>query len=204
MTSAARRLARPVGRRYDHGVRLRLRRARTDDARAIARVHVASWQHAYWDLLPRSYLRSLTTRGVGTSWRRRLAVAPPGEEVWVASVEDTVVGFCAAGPARDNRSWKGYAGEVTYLYVHPAMLGRGIGRALMDKALRELERRGCVWAEVAVLEGNAHARHFYEKLGLRFGGARWMDPRFGVNVVRHEMALNPVVDFAALRGAATR
>jgi ribosomal protein S18 acetylase RimI-like enzyme len=124
--------------------------------------------------------------------------------VWVACVENTVVGFCAAGPARDNRAWKGYAGEVTYLYVHPTMHRRGIGRALMHKALRELERRGCVWAEVAVLEGNAHARHFYDSLGLRFGGARWMDQRFGVNVVRHEMALNAVVDFAALRGAATR
>ncbi len=131
-------------------------------------------------------------------------MSPPGEQVWVAVVEGTVVGFCAAGPARDNRAWKGYAGEVTYLYVHPAMLGRGVGFALMQKALRELERRGCVWAEVAVLEQNARARSFYERLGLRFGGARWMDQRFGVNVVRHEMALNPVVDFAELRCTATR
>jgi len=163
---------------------------------------VASWQNAYRALLPADYLRTLTVRGVGQSWRRRLAVAPPGEEVWVATVEGTVVAFCAAGPARDNRLWNGYAGEVTYLYVHPAVIRHGIGASLMHKALSELERRGCVWAEVAVLEDNGPARRFYESLGLRFGGARWIDPRFGVAVVRHEKALNPVVDFSAIRDAA--
>ena len=183
-------------------MRVGLRRAGTDDARAIARVHVASWQHAYRGLLPTQYLSTLTVRGVGASWRRRLSVAPPGELVWVATVERTVVGFCAAGPARDNRSWNGYAGEVTYLYVHPQMIDHGVGRILMHKALADLEGRGCVWAEVAVLEDNASARRFYEKLGLRFGGARWIDPRFGVAVVRHEKPLNSVVDFATIRDVA--
>jgi ribosomal protein S18 acetylase RimI-like enzyme len=184
-------------------VLIRIRRARPDDARAIARVHVASWQAAYRELLPATYLDALTVRSVGTSWRRRLAIAPPGEVVWVSTVEGTVVAFCAAGPARDNRAWNGYAGEVTYLYVHPAIVGNGIGGALMHKALTDLERRGCVWAEVAVLEANTVARRFYEHLGLRFGGARWVDSRFGVAVVRHEKALNPIVDFDAIRGTTT-
>jgi GNAT superfamily N-acetyltransferase len=171
-------------------VLIRIRRARPDDARAIARVHVASWQAAYRELLPATYLDALTVRSVGTSWRRRLAIAPPGEVVWVSTVEGTVVAFCAAGPARDNRAWNGYAGEVTYLYVHPAIVGNGIGGALMRKALIDLE-------------ANTVARRFYEHLGLRFGGARWVDSRFGVAVVRHEKALNPIVDFDAIRGTTT-
>ncbi|MBW2464456.1 MAG: GNAT family N-acetyltransferase [Deltaproteobacteria bacterium] len=185
-------------------MKTRIRRARKDDARAIARVHVASWQHAYWDLLSKDYLRSLTVSDLTRSWRRRLSVPPPGEELWVTVTDEAVIAFCAAGPARDNRAWDGYAGEITYLYVHPSMVGRGVGTALMGRALGKLERRGCVWAEVAVLEGNHRARRFYDALGMRFGGARWVDARFEVPVIRHERALNAVVDFDSFRVESAR
>jgi len=141
----------------------------------------------------------MTVEEIARSWQRRIERPPPGEQLSVAVCAEDTIGFCAAGPARDNQIWKGYAGELTYLYVHPSMVGRGVGTALMKRALRDLEQRGCVWAEVAVLEANHRGRRFYEGLGMRFGGSRWMDPRFEAPVVRHERALNSVVDFDAIR-----
>ena len=42
-----------------------IRRARPEDAEAVARVHVAGWRHAYRGLLPDDYLD-------GLDWRDRV------------------------------------------------------------------------------------------------------------------------------------
>ncbi len=57
------------------------------------------------------------------------------------------------------------AGEVVALYVKPACQGRGIGKALWDRAMEEFKERGCVEAHVWVLAENVPAIHFYERQG---------------------------------------
>lgn len=179
-----------------------IRRARPSDARAIARVHSHSWQHAYRGLLSARYLASLSVDEITPVWRHRLRSAPAGLDPWLALLDETVVGFCLAHPHRDERELNGWAGEISYLYVHPSLTGRGIGSALLEHALHELAKRELRWVVISVLEANGRARRFYRRRGLRPDGARWIDRRFGVPVLRYAASLNPVVDFDALRAEA--
>jgi GNAT superfamily N-acetyltransferase len=59
------------------------------------------------------------------------------------------------------------------LYVTPARRGNGLGRALMEAALREARARGADTMEIGVDEPDLVARHLYESLGFtnRTGGA---------------------------------
>jgi ribosomal protein S18 acetylase RimI-like enzyme len=59
------------------------------------------------------------------------------------------------------------------LYVTPAMRGQGLGRALMEAALREARVRGADTMDIGVDEPDLAARHLYESLGFtnRAGGA---------------------------------
>ena len=59
------------------------------------------------------------------------------------------------------------------LYVEPACRGRGLGRALMEAALREARGRGADTMDIGVDEPDLAARRLYESLGFtnRAGGA---------------------------------
>ena len=58
------------------------------------------------------------------------------------------------------------------LYVAPASRGRGLGRALMEAALREARGRGADTMDIGVDEPDLAARRLYESLGFtnRAGG----------------------------------
>ncbi len=52
------------------------------------------------------------------------------------------------------------------LYVTPARRGSGLGRALMEAALKEARDRGADTMEIGVDEPDHIARHLYESLGF--------------------------------------
>jgi ribosomal protein S18 acetylase RimI-like enzyme len=52
------------------------------------------------------------------------------------------------------------------LYVAPACRGRGLGRALMEAALREARARGADTMDIGVDEPDLVARRLYESLGF--------------------------------------
>lgn len=58
------------------------------------------------------------------------------------------------------------------LYVTPARRGQGLGRALMEAAIREARGRGADTIDIGVDEPDAAARRLYESLGFtnRTGG----------------------------------
>src|ERR1700751_1627233 len=58
------------------------------------------------------------------------------------------------------------------LYVTPDRRGQGLGRALMEAALREARKRGADTMDIGVDEPDLAARHLYESLGFtnRAGG----------------------------------
>jgi GNAT superfamily N-acetyltransferase len=63
-------------------------------------------------------------------------------------------------------------GELMAIYVDPAYLRTGVGRALMTAARHRLRRVGVAGAVLWVLDGNVAAQRFYERGGWRFDGAR--------------------------------
>lgn len=75
----------------------------------------------------------------------------PNSNSWVAELDQTVVGFLSM-----------HGNEVGGLFLQPDNHGRGIGRALMDKAR---ETHGDLVLEV--FEENTVGRRFYDQYGFK-------------------------------------
>jgi GNAT superfamily N-acetyltransferase len=139
-----------------------IRLATPDDAAGIARVHVATWRHAYAGLVDAAYLDGLSVAAGTSRWAGLLADGDAATYVALEPDGD-VVGFATAGPARDADA-EG-AGEVYAVYVHPAAQRGGLGGALLDAACGWLADRGHRPVLLWVLTGNAAARAFYAARG---------------------------------------
>lgn len=171
---------------------VRIRPARSDDAEALATVHVRSWQAAYAGLIPQTYLDNLSLARRVDLWKRILAgTAWPSSGTLVAEVEDKVVGFVSLFPSRDDDQDPTLVGEVTSIYTVPEAWGRGIGRALMQAAIGRLTDAGYAAATLWVLDTNTRARRFYEAGSWRPDGATKCEDRgqFLLQEVRYRRRL---------------
>jgi L-amino acid N-acyltransferase YncA len=117
----------------------------------------------------------------------------------VVEDEGRVVGFAFTGPTRDASADRATTGEVSAIYLEPEVVGRGLGRALMARALDDLRvmgyRRACLW----VLAENRVARRFYEAAGFRSDGGEQTEEMDGF--VLHEVRY--VMDLAEPAGSVT-
>ncbi len=169
-----------------------IRRAQVSDARAIATVHVRSWQAAYRGLLPQDYLDGLDPGPRSVRWERALAELDwPRRGVLVAEDAGQVVGFATLVPSRDQDLDPATVGEISAIYLRPAAWGQGHGRALMGAALDALGQAAYGDAALWVLDTNDRARRFYEAGGWRPDGAAKQEerPGFTLNEVRYRHAL---------------
>ncbi len=149
-----------------------IRAAGETDVPAVAKIHVAGWRWAYRGMVPDELLDSLSVERRDEGWRRGLARRAAGEEfprIWVADVEGRVVGFAAAGPTEDADAAE-RTGEVYAIYLQPAVVGTGVGRAIFAHAVADLGSLGFARATLWVLEDNARTRRFYEIAGWRPDG----------------------------------
>jgi ribosomal protein S18 acetylase RimI-like enzyme len=143
------------------------RPATPEDAPTIAEVHVEAWRLAYAALLPEAFLAGLSKQKREQRWRHTLSDAPGS--VILAVQEGTTVGWVSFGLSRDPDG--AACGEIYALYVAPGFWRRGVGRSLMPLAEAAFQQRGYSQASLWVLEGNAIARPFYQRLGYAADGA---------------------------------
>src|SRR5450830_1018151 len=115
-----------------------IRQALPSDAKAIAQVHISSWQQAYRDLIPAEYLNALdaTLAQRESSWIRSIESAE--SNVWVAELNQQVVGWISVGASRDEDAAEGNAGEVMAIYVLASHWQTGVGLALWKAGLQWL------------------------------------------------------------------
>ena len=138
-----------------------IRAAVTDDAPAIARVHVASWRSTYPALLPGDFLDSLTETGYAERWRRLLGDG--SSRVYLVEDDGEPVGFASGG--RERAGETGYTGELYAIYVLDDFQRRGYGRELVRAVVAGLQEMGLDDMIIWVLRDNINARRFYEHLG---------------------------------------
>jgi GNAT superfamily N-acetyltransferase len=98
------------------------------------------------------------------SLRTHLFGARPAAEAVVAERGGQTVGFALY--FTNFSTFLGRPGlYLEDLYVQPAHRGKGLGRMLLRHLARVAVQRGCGRFEWSVLDWNAHAIRFYEKMG---------------------------------------
>lgn len=150
-------------------MKLNLRRASSNDAPVLAKVHVASWKDSHSDIVPDSHLKGFTVERRTERFRESLASG--AEETYVAEGDDQVLGFLTFGECRDPDVNHETTGEIWGIYLSPSHWRKGIGRFLAEQGEAMLSARGRSFATLWVLEANDQARRFYESMGFTTDGA---------------------------------
>lgn len=153
-----------------------IRPATVTDARTLAELEVRAWRWAYVDIVAEQDMITVDEREAhwsSTSTIDGAFVAEVGERVVgvvhaglgpdVGSVAPKVAGVAQADPDHP-------AGLLGVLAVEPAAQGAGLGAALYEHAIAQLQAAGFDAATVWLFDGDGHARGFYERRGWRPDG----------------------------------
>ncbi len=155
-----------------------------EEIKGKAYVHWKSWQDAYKGIVDQNYLDSLTLEkcvDIAFKWPENLMVAKDG---------DQVVGFVGYGKYHDEEIPE--AGEIFAIYILEEYYGTGVGKALMQAGLDELDYPAvALW----VLKDNKRAIRFYEKCGFRLDG-REEEIKLGSPIVEVRMIRNGTLNLA--------
>ncbi len=145
-----------------------IRLAVPDDAEAVVRIYIDSWNAGYGDLM--SQAGRTVTPDLLRRWRHDLAQPVP-HRWWVVELEGSIVGFAGIGPSRDPIDPE--LGELDSIAVDPPYWRKGIGKALISLALQHLVADGYRQAILWTVEGYKRGIAFYEAMGWsRDGGVR--------------------------------
>lgn len=129
-----------------------IRAGRADELQALSELAVRSKAHwGYSDSFMRACRAELTV------------TIDLLEHVFVEELEGQVVGFYALTPLDDMRA------ELEFLFVEPAQIGAGYGRALLAHARDRAREHG--W-RVLIIQGDPNAAAFYVRCGATRIGER--------------------------------
>jgi predicted acetyltransferase/ribosomal protein S18 acetylase RimI-like enzyme len=153
-----------IKRKTPHPV---VREARLQDAEAIARVHVASWQSAYRGIMPEAMLDQLSVAKWTKDWKVRLQ--PSERLTFVLEVDGAIQGWASIGPCRDDDK-ETNSGEIYGIYLNPSCWSKGQGAMLYLRTETAMRASSFTESRLWVLEANDRARRFYEKAGYEHDG----------------------------------
>jgi ribosomal protein S18 acetylase RimI-like enzyme len=173
-----------------HAIRARkerhaIRRATLDDAAAVGRIHVESWNVAYRGIMPDDVIARTDLAYRTEFWKER--IGDPDWPVFLIEEHGEAVAFCQMIPSRDEDDDATRVGHITSLHVLPHLRGQGHGRALVDRVIAEFKRRRFREVTLWVLEGNKPARRFYERYGFRRDRGTRTYPKTDVPEVRYRI-----------------
>ncbi|SLN28590.1 putative acetyltransferase [Pseudoruegeria aquimaris] len=139
-----------------------LRRAVRGDYPAIARLQTESWRTAYAGLLDAAYINGRMAADLQAFWAEQTQGGLRFQIV-AEGADGGLLGFVALLPKADGP-------YVDNLHVLPAAKGRGLGRALMARAAKELIELGENSVYLTVIAANEPAIAFYESIGGQASG----------------------------------
>jgi ribosomal protein S18 acetylase RimI-like enzyme len=144
-----------------------LRPAGIEDAEAIAAFHTLSWRRTYRGMMTDEFLDRRALANRREVWHQRLRSDARNQFVTVAHISDELAGFICAYRRHDPK-WGSY---IDNLHVSYEWQGQGLGRMLMRSVGEWLSNTApheavYLW----VMEANARARAFYDRLGATNAG----------------------------------
>jgi len=125
-----------------------IRRANPADAETLTGIAFAAKRH--WGY-PEQWIQI---------WKEVLTIQPEliaNHETYIAHIEGQAAGFYAL-IAKSNRI------SLEHLWVLPAAMGKGVGRALFEHAVQRAKVLGITAIEI---ESDPNAEKFYERMGAR-------------------------------------
>lgn len=101
-----------------------IRKATYDDIKGMAKVNVDSWRTTYKNIIPDTYLDSMSYGLREKSFQKAL----DDEQiiVYAAEEDEEVVGYIIGGKNREIEEFPAYEGELYALYILKEFHGRGI------------------------------------------------------------------------------
>ena len=93
---------------------------------------------------------------VGADWRERCS----GADVWVAHIDDVVVGYMVAELGAD------LIVRIHQVWVTPLAREVGFGDALLEQAISSARERGAIAVEGESLPGDRQTKNLYERAGI--------------------------------------
>jgi GNAT superfamily N-acetyltransferase len=149
-----------------------LRTADDVDLTAVGALHRASRTAAYAGLVPAAGLAAGSAEAMGEWWTERVRWERDTHRLTVAEVSGRpgLAGFSYVGPSETAGAVELYA-----IHVDPTLVGTGVGRALMLRAVADLAAVAAEQGDIGravlwVLAGNSRARRFYERGGWTADG----------------------------------
>ena len=139
-----------------------IREAKLEDAKDKGYVHYKSWQETYAGIINQEYLDKM-------SIEKCVAIAEKyPENTLIAEFDGKVTGFLCYSQCRDM-DYEDCA-EIVAVYVLKEYHKKGIGKMLMDEAIKKLSeyKKLILW----VLDNNKNAIGFYEKYGFSLDGTK--------------------------------
>jgi ribosomal protein S18 acetylase RimI-like enzyme len=161
---------------------LTIRKAKIEDAGAIAHVQVESWKTTYAGIVSNVFLTSLNKEERMQSWQEQILA--DNVSIFVAEDETGIFGFAAGGEVREKLD--DYDAELYAIYLLHERQRQGAGRTLCVTLASALQTAGFTSILVWVLEQNPSVS-FYERLGavqvarkvIDIGGADLQELAFG-------------------------
>jgi len=154
-----------------------------DDRFSISHVYEESWKSAYRGIIPQAYLDAIP---VGR-WAK--TVDDPARHSLILLDGSKIVGTSSYGASRfvDRQGY----GEIVSIYLLPEYFGLGYGTQLQQAAMGGLLQMGYPDIFLWVLEDNARARRFYERLGFQ-DGHTYLDDNIGGKALREMQYLRHI------------
>lgn len=155
---------------------IHIRHAIASDARAIAKIHVSSWQVIYRGHIPDHVLDNLSIDEREKLWK---TLVENNAGIIVLEENNDLVGFVSFCPSRDEDADPDIVAEISAVYLRPDKWKKGFGKMLCDAAIDELRKSGYTEVTLWVVDENRQARQFYEKMGFINNSEMVIDERDG-------------------------
>jgi ribosomal protein S18 acetylase RimI-like enzyme len=142
-----------------------IRRARADDAPALAAFGRQAFTDTFGTLYPAKHLADYLD-GAYQPEIQAQEIADSEQAIFVATENAAIAGYLWVGPLTLPIEAETCAVELKRLYLGKAWQGRGLGDALMLAAFDEAKRRGATEMFLSVWVDNHRARRFYARYGF--------------------------------------
>jgi GNAT superfamily N-acetyltransferase len=148
-----------------------IRRARLDDAGALARIGAATFAETFAHLYPPEDLAAFLAEAHGVE-RARTDLADPAKAVWLVEDGGEAIGYALAGPCKlPHPEVTPACGELDRFYLEAGRQGGGVGARVFAEVMAWLERDGPRRIWIGVWSENHGAQRFYARRGFEVVGS---------------------------------